>query len=735
MSRKTEWYRKSIHLLVALTMALGLVMMPAAASGNNPVVSAAVTSGVPVSGLCTVEVIAFETDVGQSLTNVELDVWRTTPVDPYALTPGIWNINLVPDVTAPFPSTGAYANDMALANEVGFVSCTYDGNSKWTLVFNSQEIAEIGDVILTGIGYWPGMEVWFDGQYIFNAEAFDNNGEKGSFTTQPVVFDNEEEMTPELGLDAKGSQQTFIANWIDYVGGQPITGWIWTFTPGVNLDTVGVLGTSSDVIVKSGGKPGLGDDPDGGGPLQSTPSHPQDLGKAGPDRYITIWSRAPELGDCEVKMLAFLGGADGEPSREPIEVASGEKKWGELWHSELDLDASTTVLDQEVWENPAAYPKPCVLRNELSESVWCKFTRLPIPELAGGALVNWYIMQDSVENEEWIRSIMLDIAGRAGSEGSYSEWTARGKYDPVNHPAAEIKEYINENQLWPANTRFEGFSDPFVDGDDWWGINETQNHMPGEEAGKAYATLYNKNKEDVLVITLVEYQENYNGENLVLIQIGKKHFRQSAPRLAVTMATSDSPDPVTVGDMLTYTIIYQNKGSIIAHDVSVTDYLPPGVRFDSAIPAPDSVLESTLTWNIGDLTMEDGQQTITIEVILNDDIPNGKIFWNVASIYYDQNLVRSARSNTIAIVPSLISVEDSLASIFDYLTSAYGYQSGEGIEGWTSYNPDWPAERNTLSILSVGRGYWINVTQACTLQYGGNAYELSAGWNLIGWQG
>ncbi|MFC1956252.1 hypothetical protein ACFLWZ_07050 [Chloroflexota bacterium] len=80
-------------------------------------------------------------------------------------------------------------------------------------------------------------------------------------------------------------------------------------------------------------------------------------------------------------------------------------------------------------------------------------------------------------------------------------------------------------------------------------------------------------------------------------------------------------------------------------------------------------------------------------------------------------------------------VEDGLASIDDYLISAYSYQADEGIEGWTVFNPAWPAVQNSLETLYMGRGYWINVSQDCTLEWGSNTYELNAGWNLIGWLG
>jgi len=83
------------------------------------------------------------------------------------------------------------------------------------------------------------------------------------------------------------------------------------------------------------------------------------------------------------------------------------------------------------------------------------------------------------------------------------------------------------------------------------------------------------------------------------------------------------------------------------------------------------------------------------------------------------------------------SLATGFASILDRLEIAYGYKSGEGMGGWTFYNPDWAAYPglNTLNTLYKGRGYWIKVSEACTLTYGDNSYSLDAGWNLIGWVG
>src|SRR6476659_1293728 len=47
------------------------------------------------------------------------------------------------------------------------------------------------------------------------------------------------------------------------------------------------------------------------------------------------------------------------------------------------------------------------------------------------------------------------------------------------------------------------------------------------------------------------------------------------------LTKSDSPDPVTVGDVLTYTIAVENLGPAAATAVKVTDNLPSTVDFVS----------------------------------------------------------------------------------------------------------------------------------------------------------
>ncbi|HHN93164.1 MAG TPA: DUF11 domain-containing protein, partial [Anaerolineae bacterium] len=90
----------------------------------------------------------------------------------------------------------------------------------------------------------------------------------------------------------------------------------------------------------------------------------------------------------------------------------------------------------------------------------------------------------------------------------------------------------------------------------------------------------------------------------------------------------DGPDPVPVGDYLTYTLRVVNNGPSLARNVSVTDTLPSEVTFLSATPPP-TVGPNPLVWTgLGDLDVGDQMRfTVTVRVNVTTTAP----FTNVAS--------------------------------------------------------------------------------------------------------
>jgi uncharacterized repeat protein (TIGR01451 family) len=87
------------------------------------------------------------------------------------------------------------------------------------------------------------------------------------------------------------------------------------------------------------------------------------------------------------------------------------------------------------------------------------------------------------------------------------------------------------------------------------------------------------------------------------------------PTANLSLAKDDGPDPVTVGEELTYTLTVHNGGPAPAEDVSVADTLPAGVTFGTA-----SASQGTCTETLGAVTCDLGSlasgadATVTITV-------------------------------------------------------------------------------------------------------------------------
>jgi len=60
-------------------------------------------------------------------------------------------------------------------------------------------------------------------------------------------------------------------------------------------------------------------------------------------------------------------------------------------------------------------------------------------------------------------------------------------------------------------------------------------------------------------------------------------------------------------------------------------------------------------------------------------------------------------------------VEEALASIAGKYTLIYGYDGNDAVQQWRSYNPAAPPFASTLQEFAPGFGYWVKVTEDCTL--------------------
>src|SRR5439155_650120 len=80
------------------------------------------------------------------------------------------------------------------------------------------------------------------------------------------------------------------------------------------------------------------------------------------------------------------------------------------------------------------------------------------------------------------------------------------------------------------------------------------------------------------------------------------------------ISKSDSPDPVTAGNNLTYTLTVSNNGPSFARNVSFSNAVPAGTSF--ALSLHDALpISGTVSWSLGDL----GLTSATVHLVVHVD--------------------------------------------------------------------------------------------------------------------
>jgi uncharacterized repeat protein (TIGR01451 family) len=116
--------------------------------------------------------------------------------------------------------------------------------------------------------------------------------------------------------------------------------------------------------------------------------------------------------------------------------------------------------------------------------------------------------------------------------------------------------------------------------------------------------------------------------------------------------TDDVSDCVDPGDLITYTICYDNLQNLCTalHNVVINDTLPAGVTFDSASPGwtYDSSTRN-VTWDIGTVQAEAPETCVTLTVRVNTST-EGQTLTNCAAIDSDETEPRTACVDTVVCV-------------------------------------------------------------------------------------
>jgi uncharacterized repeat protein (TIGR01451 family) len=85
----------------------------------------------------------------------------------------------------------------------------------------------------------------------------------------------------------------------------------------------------------------------------------------------------------------------------------------------------------------------------------------------------------------------------------------------------------------------------------------------------------------------------------------------------LALTKTDSPDPVQVGNNLTYTITITTHGPPAALNVHMSDTLPAGVNFVSVTPSQGNCTgTSTITCNLGSINFVPGENSATVTLVV-----------------------------------------------------------------------------------------------------------------------
>ena len=123
----------------------------------------------------------------------------------------------------------------------------------------------------------------------------------------------------------------------------------------------------------------------------------------------------------------------------------------------------------------------------------------------------------------------------------------------------------------------------------------------------------------------------------------------------LTVDKSDSPDPVNVGNNITYTVTIDNNGPDSATGVTLTDTLPAGVAFVSAVSTQGTCNESsgTVTCDIGGMANGD---TVTVTIVVTAPGTPGTITntADVSCTSNDPEINNNTASEDTTVIPVLV---------------------------------------------------------------------------------
>lgn len=198
---------------------------------------------------------------------------------------------------------------------------------------------------------------------------------------------------------------------------------------------------------------------------------------------------------------------------------------------------------------------------------------------------------------------------------------------------------------------------------------------------------------------------------------------EPAPDLA--LYKFDRPDPVTAGDLLTYTLRLENTGGITLTNVLITETYPVSVTYVAATPSPTW---GNNRWELDKLEVQE-VKTITITVRVNGDLRHCTVLTNTVQASSDQTPVQtvteiaSVRHHPLLNVTKRVSTWPLLPGRLVTFTLSYanrGTGTMENLMAVESFDPrlrfisatpaPMPGSTHIWSLGTLGPGASGNIT-------------------------
>lgn len=286
-------------------------------------------------------------------------------------------------------------------------------------------------------------------------------------------------------------------------------------------------------------------DPTGPNPYEDDKPYGETIKAKGlVDNVLGIELRSMKVGDIHI-----FAEITNEELNETITLHT-EKKWGRLAHTDLDVDPDTSGVRHTT---TVQLPGPGATGNwtySVKDMIQAEFLEVPGTVPVTGAVVHWWLLEESEANQDWVDAMMDYIVTQDGAhrEDPPTYWSATGKYkitDPFldgNHPWQFINDWVtapdDTKHVDPAVLAWSGFTgDPSAiadhpDTDVWYGWSTSENGLAAANFTVNMDELdEHEVPDDVMVVVLVSYpsgttpqHDPFHGENPICLEKGKISF-------------------------------------------------------------------------------------------------------------------------------------------------------------------------------------------------------------------